>query len=89
MTANEPVILIINHSAQPAADLKGLIEFMDTPLVKVAEPGNWRETLGEGRLQALFVGPDVDGQEVAALLDDVGALDPNVSIVMLNGAAAS
>ena len=83
MTASEPVILIVNHSPQSATDLKGLIEFMDTPLVKITEPANWRDTLGEGRLQALFVGPDMDAGEVAELLDEVGNLDPNVAIVML------
>ena len=85
MDANEPVILIVNHSTQSAADLKGLIEFMDSPLVRVTEPTRWRETLGDGRLQALFVGPDVDPGEIRELLDDVGNLDPNVSIVVLNG----
>lgn len=83
MTVTEPVILIVNQREQSANDLKGLIEFMDTPLVKVAEPANWRDALGEGRLEALFVGPDMDAGEVAQLLDEVGNLDPNVSIVML------
>ena len=89
MKSAEYMILVVNRSAGPAANLKELIEFMDAPFVKVTEPEAWREALGEHRLQALFVGPDLGEQEVDRLLADVGELNPNASIVMLNEAASA
>ena len=56
---------------------------MDSPVVETATPSRWREQLGAHRLEALFVGPDLDDGEVNQLLDDVGHLDPNVPIVLV------
>lgn len=83
MTTAEYMILVVNRSTDPALNLKELIEFMDAPRVRVTVPEQWRETLGDYRLQALFLGPDLADQEVEDLITDVGALDPNASIVML------
>ena len=84
MTGGECVILVVNHGESAARNLKELIEFMDTPQVRIAAPEDWREQLGDRRLEALFVGPDMSEQEVDDLLADVGRLDPNVPIVMMN-----
>ena len=84
MTGSECVILVVNHSESAARNLKELIEFMDTPQVRIAAPEAWRDTLGDHRLEALFVGPDVTEQEVGTLLADIGEMDPNVPIIMMN-----
>lgn len=84
MTSVEHVILVVNRSESAARNLKDLIEFMDTPPVLVAAPTDWRERLGEQRLDALFVGPDMSDTEVNTLLTDIGELDPNIPIVMMN-----
>ena len=89
MTGVEHVILVVNRSESAARNLKDLIEFMDTPPVVIAAPEDWRTRLGEHRLDALFLGPDMSDSEVGKLLADVGELDPNIPIVMLNGAAAA
>ena len=84
MTGDEYVILVVNQTKAEGEKLKELIEFMDTPNVRTAAPDEWRQVLDERRLEALFVGPDLSPEEVDALLVDVGALDPNVPIVMMD-----
>ncbi len=78
------VILVVSGVAADAENLRGLIEFMDTPNVKTARPGDWRRTLGGARLAALFVGQDLSAEEVDILLGEVVRMDPNVPIVMLD-----
>jgi hypothetical protein len=87
VNAAEYMILVVNRAAEPARNLKELIEFMDTPRVRATVPECWREALGDYRLQALFLGPDLDDDEVEGLIAEVGELDPNASIVMLNEGA--
>ena len=84
MTGVEHVILVVNRSESAARNLKDLIEFMDTPPVVIAAPGDWRKRLGQQRLDALFIGPDISDGEVSRLLADIAELDPNVPIVMMN-----
>jgi hypothetical protein len=83
MTGDNYVILVINRAQADADNLKELIEFMDTPNVRTALPGQWRQQLGDRRLEALFVGPDLSTDEIDTLLVDVGEFDPNVPIVMM------
>lgn len=88
MTGENYVILVINRAQADADNLKELIEFMDTPDVRTALPGEWRQQLGDRRLEALFVGPDLSSDEIDALLVDVGEFDPNVPIVMMQAEGA-
>ncbi|MDX1498764.1 MAG: hypothetical protein R3176_02630 [Woeseiaceae bacterium] len=81
----EPLILVIDRESESAENLKGLIEFMDAPLVRTAGPDDWQEAVGGDRLQALFIGPDLDDAEVERLVAAVGRIDPNVAIVMVKG----
>lgn len=85
MTGDEYVILLVNQTRTEGEKLKELIEFMDTPNVHTATPDEWRQVLDERRLEALFVGPDLSPGEVKTLLADIGELDPNVPIVMMDG----
>lgn len=80
------VILVVNRSESAARNLKDLIEFMDTPPVLVAAPQDWQKRLGEQRLDALFVGPDINEIEVDRLLTEIGELDPNIPIIMMSEA---
>ena len=89
MSEQDFVILVINRSEVEAENLKELIEFMDTPHVRTAGPGDWREALGDDRLEAMFIGPDVTADEADQLVGDIGELDPNVPIVMTNTGDAS
>jgi len=89
MTGEAYVILVINRAQADADNLKELIEFMDTPNVRTALPGEWRQTLGDRRLEALFVGPDLSTDEIDTLLVDVGEFDPNVPIVMMQAEGAA
>ena len=84
MTGVEHVILVVNRSESAARNLKDLIEFMDTPPVVIAAPNDWRQRLGEQRLDALFIGPNMSDGEVDALMSDIGELDPNIPIVMMS-----
>ncbi len=89
MTGENYVILVINRAQADADNLKELIEFMDTPNVCTALPGEWRKELGDRRLEALFVGPDLSTKEIDTLLVDVGQYDPNVPIVMMEAEGAA
>ena len=89
MTGEAYVILVINRAQADADNLKELIEFMDTPNVRTALPGEWRQRLGDRRLEALFVGPDLSADEIDTLLVDVGEFDPNVPIVMMQAEGAA
>jgi len=89
MTGDNYVILVINRAQADADNLKELIEFMDTPNVHTASPDEWRQELGDRRLEALFIGPDLSTDEIDALLVDVGKFDPNVPIVMMQAESAA
>ncbi|MEM1175982.1 MAG: hypothetical protein AAGA33_09245 [Pseudomonadota bacterium] len=79
------MILVVNHGQDQARSLKQLIEFMDTPEVLTATPEAWRDCLGDDPLEALFVGADLSESDVKQLLIDVGRINPDVPIVMMQG----
>ena len=81
------VILIVDRQERAAIKLRELIEFMDTPLVDTAAPEQWRQRLGDRRLEALFVGSELTDAEVHELIRDVGRLDCNVPVVIMQGGA--
>lgn len=89
VTGTESVVLIVDSVAAELENLRELIEFMDTPNVCTAVPENWQETLGNRRLEAVFVGPDLSDKQIDALLDSVRKIDPNVPIVILNAEPSS
>ena len=88
MSSIESMIVVVNNGAATTDNLKELIEFMDTPQVCSAKPHEWRELVGDRRIEAVFVGPDLDDGEVRTLVGDIGELDPNIPIVMLSEAAS-
>ena len=83
MTPADGIILIVDHTAARASNLKSLIEFLDTPRVCTATSSEWRGRLGDNRLEALFVGPDLLEDDLQRLLGDVRKMDPNVPIVIM------
>lgn len=85
MTAGDKTILVVDQDPVLAAHVKELIEFMDSPSVVTAEPADWRQRLGERRLEALFVGPDMSPDDVSVLLSDLRSVDPNVPVIMMQG----
>ena len=85
MTTGDYMILVVDRTEARASNLKSLIEFMDTPSVCTATPGEWRKCLGENRLEAIFLGPGLPSSDVKKVMVDVGDMDPNVPIVMLHG----
>ena len=82
------MILVIDSEAGTATKLKSMIEFMDSPRVVTASPGDWHARLGDERLDAVFIGSHVDDGDVDAMLDELEHIDPNVSIVMIDPVAA-
>lgn len=85
MTAGAKTILVVDQDPVLAEHVKELIEFMDSPSVVTAEPADWRQRLGERRLEALFVGPDLTQDDVSVLLSDLRSVDPNVPVIMMRG----
>jgi len=78
------LILVIDASETEASALKGLIEFMDAPDVRVAEADSWLEVLSDRRLAAVFMGSNLPGQTVSRLIAEIGELDRNVPIVLVD-----
>lgn len=85
MAIREKTIMVVDSDASSAESLREVIEFMDSPLVTVAAPADWRERLGKRRLEALFVGPGLDDRQLTGLFNALAEMDPNVPVVMLNG----
>lgn len=83
MSNADSMIMVVNRTASAAENLKELIEFMDAPHVCTATPSGWREEVGDHRLDAVFIGPDLDDKDIHSLVDDIGQLDPNIPIVMI------
>ncbi len=79
------LIMVIDSAGAPAQNLKELIEFMDAPRVQISAPDHWRSELGDRRLAAVFLGKDLAGDQIKRLMSDIGELDPNVPIVVVNG----
>ena len=86
MHDGERTILVIDPSGEEARSLKELIEFMDAPAVCAATPANWQARLGDRRLAAIFVNQHLADDALKGLLDEVGSIDPNVPIVLVDGA---
>ena len=84
MNSADNMIMVINRSGTAANNLKGLIEFMDAPDVRTATPTKWRQEIGDRRLEAVFVGPDISDNDIRGLVDDIGKIDPNIPIVMIS-----
>lgn len=78
--------MIVDDARDRAENLKELIEFMDVPQVHVAAPENWRLSIGDRRLAAVFLSDDLDQDSLRRLISDVGDHDPNVPIVLVNHA---
>lgn len=87
MSDQERLIIVIDSLEDRASRLQAQIEFMDAPAVCTAHPANWRACVGERRLAAIFLSSDLPEVERDSLLEEVGRLDPNVPIVMVDGDA--
>ena len=83
MASRNSIIMVVNDSIDDARNIKELIEFMDVPEVCTSTPAKWRSNVGENRLDAVFVGPDLSDADVRSVLGDVGDYNPNTPIVML------
>ena len=79
---SDKTILIVDDDAATAENLRELLEFMDSPSVITAAPGDWKQRLGERRLEALFIGPDLSERELTCLLKDLKDIDATVPVVM-------
>ena len=82
ISVSEMTILIVDDNAANAENLRELIEFMDNPSVITAAPDDWKQRLGDRRLGALFVGPDLSERQLAGLLEELRELDSTVPVVM-------
>ena len=84
MSTADRVILVIDDRADRAVPLKEMIEFMDAPEVRIVIPEEWKQALGTRRPAAIFLTETLSEDKVNKILDELGALDPNVPIVLLS-----
>ena len=87
MSESDKTILIVDDDQAMAANLKELIEFMDTPHVVTSAPKEWRKRIGKCRLEAMFVGAALTDDDLGMLLADLKKYDPNVPVVVLERGA--
>lgn len=78
------LIMVIHHCETYGRSLKELIEFMDAPRVEIATPRDWREQLGSNRLAAVFISDGVEPAERDLLIANIGEMDRNTPIVLVN-----
>ncbi len=83
MANGEKTIMVIDHDLTVSKHVKELLEFMDSPCVVTAMPDDWKERLGERRLEAMFVGPELEDDTVDELLTELETVDPNVPVVVM------
>ncbi|MEM7764319.1 MAG: hypothetical protein AAF290_09580 [Pseudomonadota bacterium] len=86
MTVSSP-ILIIDADDQSAARLKGMIEFLDAPTVRVATPETW-QAAAQGTLHAVFLGNHLTDSQVETLCADVEAQCAGVPVVVIEQEAS-
>lgn len=84
MNISDSMIMVVNRTGAAAENLRELIEFMDAPHVCTATPTEWQQRIGESRLEAVFIGPDLSDRDIRTIVQDIGKLDPNIPIVMIS-----
>ncbi len=84
MSTADRVILVIDERTDRAEPLKEMIEFMDAPEVRIAVPAEWRTSLGQQRPAAIFLTDSLSADTAESIVREVGALDPNIPIVLLS-----
>ena len=83
------MIVLIGEGGVYTRELRKLIEFMDTPSVCSATPRDWQERIGDARLEAVFVCPDLEDQDARNVIESVGKRDPNIPIVLVSDEGAA
>ncbi len=81
---SERVILVIDDELERAADLKGMIEFMDSPAVRISVPDEWQAQLGASRAAAIFLAETLPPDTIERIVQEIGNLDPNIPIVLMD-----
>ncbi len=79
---SDRTILIVDDDEVTAENLRELLEFMDKPSVITAACADWKERLGDRRMEALFVGPDLTEKKLTGLLTELKDIDATVPVVM-------
>ena len=77
------MMLVVSQGDKIAQEIKNLIEFMDAPSVCAATPFDWQQRIGDARLEAVFIGPDLTEDETRGVVEAIGALDPNTPVVLI------
>ncbi len=83
MSSIDSMIMVVNRSGLAADNLKELIEFMDAPHVCTATPKKWQEQVGDSRVEAVFIGPDLSDRDIRGVVTEIGELDPNIPVVVI------
>lgn len=83
MSSVDSMIMVVNRGGLAADNLKELIEFMDAPHVCTATPKKWQEQVGDSRLEAVFIGPDLTDRDIRRVVTEIGDLDPNIPVVVI------
>ena len=83
MNGVDSIIMVVNRPGSAAENLKELIEFMDAPHVCTTTPRKWQEQVGDSRVEAVFIGPDLSDTDIRGVVNEIGQFDPNIPVVMI------
>ena len=84
MQTQKELILVIARDEQMARDIKDLLEFMDAEHVETTSPERWQSQVENRRVSAIFVGPDLRRETSARIIDQIGEVDPKISVVLVD-----
>ena len=75
--------MIVDDVLERARNLKALIEFMDVPQVQIVTPEGWRDEVRDRRIAAVFLSDALGQDRMQRVIRELGELDPNVPIVLV------
>ena len=84
LSSVDSLIMVVNRRGLAADNMKELIEFMDAPHVCTATPKEWQQQVGDSRLEAVFIGPDLSDRDIRSVVTEIGELDPNIPVVVIS-----
>ena len=84
MIDSQKTVLVVAEDHRLAGNIKDLLEFLDTEDVVISQPANWATALSGRSPLAVFVGPDLLGDERSVLIKEIGGSHPDTSIVVVD-----
>jgi len=80
----ERVFMVVSSSDQQRQSLKEMIEFLDVLPVRVSEPKDWLNSLGNCRLVAIFLGAGLEESDMSLIVSRICQIEADTPVVVLS-----